>query len=209
MIVFALAILIVFLVLAAQFESWIHPVIILLAVPVGLTGGLAGVWLSGGTFNIYSQIGMVMLVGLMAKNGILIVEFANQLRDEEGLSPAAAARKSAVLRLRPILMTTIATVLGAVPLAMGHGAGVESRSALAVVVIGGMSLATVMTLFLVPVLYAMLARFTRPAGSIAKRLTELDRNHPPAHVGAEGHGSEHGTTARETAPGRPLPGPGE
>lgn len=209
MIVFALAILIVFLVLAAQFESWIHPVIILLAVPVGLTGGLAGVWLSGGSFNIYSQIGMVMLVGLMAKNGILIVEFANQLRDEEGLSPAAAARKSAVLRLRPILMTTIATVLGAVPLAMGHGAGVESRSALAVVVIGGMSLATMMTLFLVPVLYAMLAGFTRPAGSIAKRLTELDRNHPSAHVGAEGHGGEDGTAARETGPGRPLPGPGE
>ncbi|GGB24182.1 multidrug transporter [Tistrella bauzanensis] len=205
MLTFALSILIVFLVLAAQFESWIHPVIILLAVPLALTGGLAGIWLSGGTLNIYSQIGMVMLIGLMAKNGILIVEFANQLRDEDGLSPAEAARKSAVLRLRPILMTTIATVLGAVPLAMGSGAGVESRSALAVVVIGGMTLATIMTLFLVPVLYAMLAGFTKPAATIANRLLALDRQPATAHVHQDG-ASDDGRAPPPAGPAGKFPG---
>ncbi|MCC7274005.1 MAG: efflux RND transporter permease subunit, partial [Alphaproteobacteria bacterium] len=172
-ITFCLALLIVFLVLAAQFESYIHPLIIMLAVPLAVTGGLGALLLTGQSLNIYSQIGMILLIGLMAKNGILIVEFANQLRDE-GLSIRDAALRAAVVRLRPILMTSIATVFGAMPLAFATGAGAEARSALGWVVIGGMALSTALTLFLVPALYLMLARFTKTTGEIARELGRLD-----------------------------------
>lgn len=171
---FALALIIVFLVLAAQFESWIHPTIIIFSVPLAVTGALGALLLAGQTLNIYSQIGIIMLVGLIAKNAILIVEFANQLRDE-GQSVQDAVTNSAIVRLRPILMTTIATIFGAWPLAFASGAGAESRSALGWVIVGGMSFATVLSLFVVPVLYNLLARFTKPAGFIARKLSDLER----------------------------------
>ncbi len=167
---FGFALLIVFLVLAAQFESFIHPFIILLTVPVGVTGALLALLLTGQSLNIYSQIGCVLLIGLMAKNGILIVEFANQMR-AEGLSVREAVLAGATQRLRPILMTVLCTVLGAVPLAAAVGAGAESRIAIGVVVIGGLLLSTVLTLFLTPVLYDLLARFTRPVNAVQERLT--------------------------------------
>jgi multidrug efflux pump len=167
---FGFALLIVFLVLAAQFESFIHPFIILFTVPVGVTGALLALLLTGQSLNIYSQIGCVLLIGLMAKNGILIVEFANQMR-AQGLAVREAVLAGASQRLRPILMTVLATVLGAVPLLMATGAGAESRIAIGVVVIGGLSLSTLLTLFLTPVLYDLLARFTRPVNAVQQRLT--------------------------------------
>ncbi|MBS4049455.1 MAG: efflux RND transporter permease subunit [Alphaproteobacteria bacterium] len=173
-ITFALALIVVFLVLAGQFESWIHPIIIIMSVPLAVTGALAGLLLAGQTLNIYSQIGIIMLVGLIAKNGILIVEFANQLRDE-GQAIFEAVLNASIARLRPILMTTIATIFGAVPLAFAHGAGAESRSALGWVIVGGMTFATLLSLFVVPVLYLLLARFTKPAGFIARKLSELEK----------------------------------
>ena len=168
---FGLALLVVFLVLAAIFESFIHPLVIMLSVPLAVSAAFASLVLVGGSLNIYSQIGIIMLVGLTAKNGILIVEFANQLRDE-GRSVREAILEGSVLRLRPILMTVASTILGAVPLAIATGAGSESRSAIGVVVIGGLGVASVLTLFVTPVLYDLLARFTRPAGAVA---VELDR----------------------------------
>jgi multidrug efflux pump len=171
---FALALIVVFLVLAAQFESWIHPTIIIFSVPLAVTGALGALLLAGQTLNVYSQIGIIMLIGLIAKNAILIVEFANQLRDE-GQSIAEAVVNSSTVRLRPILMTTIATIFGAVPLALAHGAGAESRAALGWVIVGGMSFATLLSLFVVPVLYLLLARFTKPAGFIARKLSELEK----------------------------------
>ncbi|GIK99448.1 MAG: multidrug transporter [Alphaproteobacteria bacterium] len=174
-ITFALALLIVFLVLAAQFESFIHPLIIMLSVPLALAGAVYALWFGGLSLNVYSQIGIILLIGLMAKNGILIVEFANQLRDE-GYSVRDAVLEAAVLRLRPIVMTVIATILGAVPLVIATGAGAESRSAIGIVIIGGLGFATVLTLFLTPVLYDLLARFTRPRGAIERALeAELAR----------------------------------
>jgi multidrug efflux pump len=174
--------LIVFLVLAAQFESWIHPLIIMLAVPLAVTGGLLALTLTGITLNIYSQIGMILLIGLMAKNGILIVEFANQLRDQ-GMSVHDAVLEASVVRLRPILMTSIATICGAVPLAIATGAGAESRSANGWVIIGGISIATLMTSFIIPCLYQLLARFTKPMSAIAQRLAVLESE----HKASEGH----------------------
>jgi multidrug efflux pump len=166
---FVMAILIVYLVLAAQFESFVHPVIILLSVPLAVTGALATIWMTGSSLNVYSQVGLVLLVGLMAKNGILIVEFANQMRDE-GLDVRDAVLEASVVRLRPILMTVISTVLGAVPLALAGGAGAESRISIGIVIIGGFGMASFLTLFLTPVLYDLLARFTKPRGYIEKKL---------------------------------------
>ena len=179
---FGLALVIVFLVLAAQFESFIHPLVIMLSVPLALTGALGAMRLTGLSINVYTQIGMIMLIGLVAKNGILIVEFANQLRDA-GQDIRAAVEDAAVTRLRPILMTTIATALGALPLALSSGAGAESRQALGIVIIGGVSFATILSLFVVPVLYFLLARFTRPTGYIARSLSALESTHrqPAAH----------------------------
>jgi multidrug efflux pump len=151
----------------------------MLTVPLAVTGGLLALALSGISLNVYSQIGMILLIGIMAKNGILIVEFANQLRDE-GKSIAEAVIESSVTRLRPILMTSIATVAGAVPLAWASGAGAESREAIGWVIIGGVSLSTLLTLFVVPAFYLLLARFTKPINAIAQRLAQLERGHSPA-----------------------------
>ncbi|MDO6585151.1 efflux RND transporter permease subunit [Salipiger sp. 1_MG-2023] len=152
--VFAMAMAIVFLVLAAQFESFRTPLTILLTVPLGLGGAVLTLWLTGQSINIFSQIGLVLLVGLMAKNGILMVEFSNQLR-EEGMALRAAAIEGAVTRLRPVTMTTVATILGAVPLATATGAGAESRVAIGMVITGGLALAFVLTLFVTPVIYVI------------------------------------------------------
>jgi multidrug efflux pump len=171
--VFALALVVVFLTLAAQFESFVHPVIILVAVPLALTGALLSMWLFGVSLNVYSQIGLIMLVGLAAKNSILIVDFANQQRDK-GAPLREAVRQAASIRLRPILMTSISTMFGALPLALASGAGAEARQALGIVVVGGMGFTTALGLFLVPVLYLLLARYTKPSGAIARRLSDLE-----------------------------------
>ena len=155
--VFLLALAFIFLVLAAQFESFIDPFIIMLTVPLAVTGALLGLWLSGGTLNIYSKIGLVTLVGLITKHGILIVEFANQMQ-AKGMGVLEAVEEAAVLRLRPILMTTGAMVLGALPLALASGAGAESRQQIGWVIVGGMLLGTLLTLFVVPTAYTLLAR---------------------------------------------------
>ena len=159
---FALALLFIYLVLSAQFESFRDPFIIMLTVPLSMTGALLALKLSGGTLNVYSQIGLVTLVGLITKHGILIVEFANQLQ-EKGEPLFDAIVDAAVLRLRPILMTTGAMVLGAIPLAFAHGAGAESRQPIGWVIVGGLLLGTLLTLFVVPVVYSLLARRHRPA----------------------------------------------
>jgi multidrug efflux pump len=178
---FALALVVVFLVLAAQFESFIHPLIILLSTPLALTGGLLALAVQGLTLNIFSQIGMILLIGLMAKNGILVVEFANQLRDE-GMKVRDAILEASVVRLRPILMTSIATILGAVPLATASGAGAESREALGVVIVGGMGLSTLVTLYAIPALYLLLAPLTKPIGAIGRALSDMESREAPAHV---------------------------
>jgi len=154
---FILALLFIYLVLAAQFESFIDPFIIMLTVPLSMTGALLALKYGGGTMNIYSQVGLVTLVGLITKNGILIVEFANQLQDE-GRSRLDAVIEAASLRLRPILMTTAAMVLGALPLARAVGAGAESRNQIGLVIVGGLVLGTFLTLFVVPTVYTMLGR---------------------------------------------------
>jgi multidrug efflux pump len=152
-----LSLIFIFLVLAAQFESFIDPLVIMLTVMLAMTGALATLKLTGGTMNIYSQIGMITLVGLITKHGILIVDFANQSR-ERGMPVREALLEAAGLRLRPILMTTGAMVLGALPLALAHGAGAESRTQIGWVIVGGMSFGTLLTLFVVPVAYTIVAR---------------------------------------------------
>ena len=159
--VFVLALVFIFLVLAAQFESFIDPFVILLSVPLSMAGALLALKWSGGTLNVFSQIGLITLVGLITKHGILIVEFANQLR-EQGLDTVQAIKKSATQRLRPIMMTTGAMVLGAVPLALATGAGAESRRQIGWVIVGGMSLGTLLTIFVVPTMYTLLARKFAP-----------------------------------------------
>lgn len=178
MFAFGLGIVIVFLVLAAQFESWIHPLVIMLTVPLAIAGGLAGLYFIGGTLNIYSQVGMIALVGLAAKNGILIVEFANQLRDE-GMDFDEALIEASRVRLRPILMTSITTVAGAVPLILSFGPGAETRVVIGIVVFAGVLVSTVMTLFIVPVAYSLIARRTGSPGDVQRRLEdELGERHP-------------------------------
>ena len=159
---FGLALVFIYLVLSAQFESFRDPFIIMFTVPLSMTGALLALKLSGGTLNVYSQIGLVTLVGLITKHGILIVEFANQLQ-ERGAELLDAVVEASVLRLRPILMTTGAMVLGAIPLAFAHGAGAESRHPIGWVIVGGLMLGTLLTLFVVPVVYSLLARRHRPA----------------------------------------------
>ena len=155
--VFVLALMFIFLVLAAQFESFVDPFVILLAVPLSMVGALLAMSWTGGTLNVYSQIGLITLVGLISKHGILIVEFSNQLR-QQGRSLREAVVEAASLRLRPILMTTGAMVLGALPLALATGAGAESRQQIGWVIVGGMSLGTLLTLFVVPTMYTLFAR---------------------------------------------------
>jgi len=154
---FLLALGFIYLVLAAQFESFVSPFVIMLTVPLAMTGALLALKLSGGTLNVYSQIGLVMLIGLITKHGILIVEFANQMR-ERGLGAREAVLEASTLRLRPILMTTGAMVLGALPLALASGAGAEARQPIGWVIVGGLLLGTVFTLYVVPTAYVLLAR---------------------------------------------------
>jgi multidrug efflux pump len=164
---FVLALLFIYLVLAAQFESFISPFVIMLTVPLAMTGALLALFLTAGTLNVYSQIGLVMLVGLITKHGILIVEFANQLQ-ERGMQLKEAVIESATLRLRPILMTTAAMVLGALPLAYSVGAGAESRRAIGWVIVGGLLLGTFLTLFVIPTAYTLLAKQYKPNPETAK-----------------------------------------
>jgi multidrug efflux pump len=164
---FLLALGFIYLVLSAQFESFVDPFIIMLTVPLSMTGALIALHLSGGTLNVYSQIGLITLVGLITKHGILIVEFSNQLQ-EQGRSKAEAVIEAAGLRLRPILMTTGAMVLGAIPLALAAGAGAESRSQIGWVIVGGISFGTLFTLFIVPTAYTLLARTRHPAAQRAE-----------------------------------------
>jgi multidrug efflux pump len=170
---FGMALLVVFLVLAAQFESFVHPLVIMLTVPLAVFGALLGLAATGNTINLFSQIGIVMLVGLAAKNGILIVEFANQRRDE-GLPIREAILDAAATRLRPILMTSVATVTGALPLMFATGAGSASRGAIGVVVVFGVLLSTLLSLFVVPAFYLLLARYTRPPEERGQMLEKLE-----------------------------------
>jgi multidrug efflux pump len=179
-VVFLLALLIVYLVLAAQFESFVHPLVIMLTVPIGVAGAIYAMAAGGLSLNVYSQIGIILLIGLISKNGILIVEFANQLRDE-GYAVREAVIEASVLRLRPIMMTAVSTILGAVPLVTASGAGAESRIAVGTVIIAGLAMATALMLFVTPILYDLMARFTRPRGAVEKTLdAALGKSSQPA-----------------------------
>ena len=174
---FAMALLIVYLVLAAQFESFVHPFTIMLTVPLAVLGALAGLWAFGSSLNLFSQVGIVMLIGLAAKNGILIVEFANQLRDE-GMALRKAIVEASVVRLRPIVMTSIATVVGALPLIIGTGAGSSSRITIGITIVCGVLLSTALSLFVVPAMYLRLARYTGSPEAVSRELEKLDAAHP-------------------------------
>ena len=177
LITFAMALLVVYLVLAAQFESFLHPLVIMLTVPLGVAGALLGLWVGGSTLNLFSQIGIVMLVGLAAKNGILIVEFANQLRDE-GRDVREAILESCTVRLRPILMTSVATIVGAVPLVVAGGPGSASRSTIGIVVIAGVAFSTLLSLFVVPAFYRVIAPYTRSPEALKRKLEALEAETP-------------------------------
>ncbi len=181
-ITFAVAVLVVLLVLAAQFESVLSALVIVLTVPFGLAAAIFALKFTGSTLNIYSQIGLIMLVGLMAKNGILVVEFADQLRDR-GHTVMEAVREAAMTRLRPVMMTMLSTVLGALPLILGSGPGAEARSAIGWVVFGGLGIATIFTLVLIPVIYSLLAPLAPPRAHAGIR---LDRELREAEAPAEG-----------------------
>ncbi len=173
--IFILGLVVVFLVLAAQFESFIHPFIIMFSVPLAMVGALLGLWLAGATLNIYTQIGLIMLVGLAAKNGILIVEFINQLRDQ-GKPFVDAIIEGSSVRLRPILMTGITTVAGSIPLVFATGAGAETRSALGLVIFFGVLTATIFTLFVIPVAYQLLAKNTGSPHDVKRQLDREEVN---------------------------------
>ena len=175
--VFGLALIITFLVLAAQFESFIHPLVIMLAVPIAIVGAFIGLYLSGNSINIYSQIGIVMLIGLAAKNGILIVEFANQLRDA-GLSFRDAVITASRQRLRPIVMTAFTTLMSSVPLILGTGPGSESRMVIGTVIFAGVALSAFLTLFVIPALYMLMAQKTQSPMAITRRLESLQEEYP-------------------------------
>jgi len=175
-----LGVLVVFLVLAGQFESFVHPFVIMLTVPLAICGALLGLYLTGQSLNIYSQVGLVMLVGLAAKNGILIVEFANQLRDR-GMAFHEALVEASVTRLRPIVMTAVTTMAGAVPLIVSSGAGAETRLVIGTVILCGLAAATLFTLFVVPVAYDLLARRTGSPGDVARRLAHEMGEEPAGH----------------------------
>jgi multidrug efflux pump len=161
---FALALIVVFMVLAAQYESLVHPLTVLVAVPLAVTGALAALWLAGSTLNVYSQVGMILLIGLVSKNSILLVTYANDLR-QRGLDAVAAMLEAGRIRLRPILMTSVATTFGALPIALGLGAGAGSRRPLGYAIIGGMIVSTVLTLVLVPAVFVVLERLQRRRGA--------------------------------------------
>jgi multidrug efflux pump len=169
---FGIALFVVFLVLAAQFESFVHPLVIMVTVPLAVAGGLLGLAVAGMTLNIYSQIGIIMLVGIAAKNGVLIVEFINQMRDQ-GMEFKDAIVEASRVRLRPVIMTAFAAVMGSVPLILAQGPGSASRSALGVVIFAGVSLATLFTLFIVPAVYNLMARRTGSPNAIAQRIETM------------------------------------
>ncbi|BCR06760.1 acriflavin resistance protein [Desulfuromonas versatilis] len=177
LVTFALALIMIYLMMAAQFESFVDPLIILFTVPLSMAGALLALHFTGNTLSIYSQVGLITLVGLITKHGILIVEFANQLQ-EKGRSKREAVLEAATLRLRPILMTTGAMVLGSIPLALAHGAGAESRAQIGWVIVGGLSLGTVLTLFVVPAAYLLLARRRQRV----EQAQELQREAEPAEA---------------------------
>jgi multidrug efflux pump len=177
-ITFAFALLIVYLVLAAQFESFIHPVVILVTVPLALTGALLGIFLFNSTINIFSQIGCIMLIGIACKNGILIVEFANQLRDR-GVAFLDAVIQSSATRLRPVLMTSLCTAFGAVPLMLAHGAGAESRESIGATVFFGTIVSLGMTLYVVPALYLLIAKNTRSPEYMSRLIEGLRGRREP------------------------------
>lgn len=191
LVVFAFAIAIVFLVLAAQFESLVSATVIMLTVPFGLAAAIYAILLTGGSINYYSQIGLVLLVGIIAKNGILVVEFADQLRDQ-GLPVARAIREAARIRLRPVMMTMISTVIGGLPLVLAFGAGAEAREALGWIVVGGLGFATIFTLYLIPVFYSLLAGLSKPRakeaeileGELGAATSVIDTQGRPADEGA-------------------------
>jgi len=173
-ITFSLALLIVFLVLAAQFESFINPLIILVTVPLAMTGALLGLLAYGSSINVFSQIGAILLIGLSAKNGVLIVEFANQLRDR-GMEIHDAVLEAATVRFRPILMTSAATTFGALPLLLGSGAGSESRQPIGIVIVFGVAISAALTLFIVPALYALFARHTSSPQSVSRMIEQMQK----------------------------------
>jgi len=172
--VFLLGLAVVYLVLAAQFESWIHPIVIMMTVPLAITGALAGLYFFDGSLNIYTQVGLIMLVGLAAKNGILIVEFINQLRDQ-GMDFDEAVVRASAIRLRPIIMTGITTAAGSIPLILSSGAGSETRTAIGVVILTGVLAATFFTTIVVPVAYRILARRTGSVNDVARALAAEEK----------------------------------
>jgi multidrug efflux pump subunit AcrB len=151
-----LALVLIYLILAAQFESFRDPFTIMLTVPLAIAGAMLSLWIFGMTLNIFSEIGMIMLIGLVTKNGILIVEFANQQR-KKGLNKSEAVFEAAAARLRPILMTSLATIFGALPIALALGAGAQSRVPLGIVVVGGLLFSLILTLFVIPVMYVIIS----------------------------------------------------
>ncbi|HSN73087.1 MAG TPA: efflux RND transporter permease subunit, partial [Steroidobacteraceae bacterium] len=179
---FILSLVITFLVMAMQFESFRHPLVIMVTVPLALAGALIGLWFEGGSINVFSQIGAIMLIGLAAKNGILIVEFANQLRDR-GVEFAEAVIQAATIRLRPVLMTSLCTVFGAVPLLIASGAGEESRRAIGSVVVYGVTFSTLLTLFVVPAMYLLIARNTRSPEYVSRLIDRLRSRRGQAPAG--------------------------
>lgn len=191
--VFVTGLVIVFLVLAAQFESYRHPIIIILTVPATVAGGLLGLWLTGNSLNIYTQIGLIMLIGLAAKNGILIVEFANQLRDE-GVEFDEAIKQSAMTRFRPIVMTALTTAAGAIPLLTSSGAGSETRAAIGVVILFGVITAGIVCVLFVPTAYALIARGSGSPKDVTRRLETEAQEKPDAE---------------KPAASRPIPAPAE
>jgi multidrug efflux pump len=175
---FGFALLLIYLVLAAQFESFMDPFIVMLTVPLAISGAFLSLWLFNQTLNIFSEIGIITLVGLVTKNGILIVEFANQ-RMEQGVAKYEAVVEAATARLRPILMTSLAVVLGAVPIAFALGAGAKSRVSLGIVIMGGMLFSLVLTLYIIPMMYLLLAAKSRK-----------DHDHDPEDMAAEAEMAE-------------------
>ena len=170
---FLLALALIYLVLAAQFESFVDPLIIMFTVPLALLGALGAIWLFGQTLNNFSQIGIIMLVGLVSKNGILIVEFANQ-KKAQGMDRMEAIIDASAARFRPILMTSLSTILGVLPIALALGAGAESRVSMGIAVIGGMAFASLLTLFVIPAIYSFFSERTKEVSNLAEAETETE-----------------------------------
>ena len=184
MFTFLLALVLIYLTLAAQFESFRDPLIIMFTVPLAMGGAVLSLWYFNQTLNIFSEIGMIMLIGLVTKNGILIVEFANQ-KKAEGLSVYDAVKEAARLRLRPILMTSLSTVLGTLPIALALGAGSESRISMGIAVIGGLIFSTMLTLFVIPAIYTYFSEKTKSVSNVALGETEKHVLHVDEEVAIE------------------------